>query len=60
MHSQAWPDPHVNGGSGKLRIQKLCQVLWLGWSWSGAGDYMEDSQKCISLKQYMNTAGEFT
>ena len=29
--SQAWPDPRVNGGSGKLRIQKLCQVLWLGW-----------------------------
>ena len=25
LSSQAWPDPHVNGGSGKLRIQKLCQ-----------------------------------
>ena len=24
--SQAWPDPHVNGGSGKLRIPNLCQL----------------------------------
>ena len=41
LTSQAWPDPRVNGGSGKLRILKLCQVLWLGWGWNGAERYME-------------------
>ena len=55
--SQAWPDPRVNGGSGKLCVQKLCQVLWLGWGWNGAEHYMEDS---ISLRQYINTASKFT
>ena len=27
--SQAWPDPRIKGGSGKLRIPNSGRVIWL-------------------------------
>ena len=33
-------------------------MAWVELEW--AEHYMEDSKKCISLRQYINTASKFT
>ena len=60
LASQAEPDPRKKEGQDNYVYQTWANFYGLGGAGVGLGIIWKTVKTCISLKQYINTAGKFT